>query len=262
MNLRSNLKDLFIAQEILFALAARDIKAKYKQAFAGFIWAIFQPLVLMLLFTVVFSRFARIPSEGVAYPIFSYIAILPWSFFSGGVTAACGSIVSNSSLITKIRMPKEVFPFAAILARGVDLGISGIIFVFMLLFFDISFGLKILWLIPLLFVQIIFMMGISLFLSSLAVFYRDINFGIGLLMQAWMFLSPVAYPLNIVPKNYIGLYMLNPMVTIIDGYRKAILHNVMPDLNNLGLVLATSLGLLFLSYWFFKTLEGKFADLI
>ena len=262
MNLRKNLKELTAAHEILLALTARDIRAKYKQAFVGFTWAIIQPLALMTMFTLVFSRFAKIPSEGVPYPIFSYIGIIPWGFFSGGISVACSSIVANSSLITKIRMPKEVFPFAAILARGVDLAVSCVILIAMMLLFDVSFGVRILWVIPLLMVQLVFMMGISLFLSSFTVFYRDINFGIGLLMQMWMFASPVAYPTSIVPDSYLGIYMLNPMATIIDGYRKAVLHNTVPDLSSVGWISAISITLFVLSYWFFKSQESKFADLI
>lgn len=262
MNIVTQLKTLITARELLFAVAGRDIRAKYKQAFIGIAWAVLQPLALMVMFTLVFSRFAKVPSENIPYPIFSYTALLPWGFFSGGISSACGSIIGNTSLITKIRMPKEVFPLGAILARGFDLGISLLIFMAMMMLYQITITIQILWVIPLLIIQVLLMMAIGLFLSTLAVFYRDINFGIGLFLQMWMFASPVAYPISIVPEKYLGVYMLNPMVAIMDGYRKAVLHGTVPNLENLLWVLIFALVILSISYWFFKSQEGRFADLI
>ena len=262
MNIWSALRTLIAARELLFALVRRDVLAKYKQAFMGIMWAILQPLVLMVMFTMVFSRFAKVPSEGIPYPIFTYTALLPWGFFSGGIAAACGSVVGNTSLIIKIKMPTEVFPFSAIVARSVDLAVSTVVFIGMMLIYRISPNMTMLWIIPLMLIQFLMMAGIGLFLSSLAVFYRDINFGIGMFMQMWMFASPVAYPISIVPEKYLGLYMLNPMATIMDGYRKAILHAEVPDLERLGVVFVAASVFFVFSYWFFKTQEGKFADLI
>lgn len=261
-NIFTQLRTLIAAHELLFAVAGRDIRAKYKQAFIGFAWAVLQPLALMVMFTLVFSRFAKIPSDNIPYPIFSYTALLPWGFFSGGIASAAGSIIGNTSLITKIRMPREVFPLGAILARGFDLGISLVIFIAMMLLYKVTITIHILWVLPLLIIQVLLMLAIGLLLSSLEVFYRDINFGIGLFMQVWMFASPVAYPISIVPERYLGIYMLNPMVAIMDGYRKAVLQGSVPDLVNLFWVFtATTVGLFF-CYWFFKSQEGKFADFI
>lgn len=256
------MKELIAARELLFAVAGRDVRAKYKQAFIGIAWAVLQPLALMVMFTIVFSQFARVPSEGIPYPLFSYTALLPWGFFSGGISGGCSSIVGNASLITKIRIPTEVFPLGAIMARGVDLGISSLIFLVMMLIYQVPPNLQILWVLPLMAIQLLLMMGISLFLSALAVFYRDISFGVGLLMQMWMFASPVAYPISIVPEPYLGIYMLNPMASIMDGYRKAVLHATEPDLWRLGWILLVAVVLFLLSYWFFKAQEGKFADLV
>ena len=262
MNMWRHLRELLAARELLFALVRRDVLAKYKQAFMGVMWAILQPLVLMVMFTMVFSRFARVPSEGIPYTIFAYTALLPWGFFAGGIAAACGSIVGNTSLIIKIRMPTDVFPFSAILARGVDLAISTVVFIGMMLIYHVSPNMTMLWVVPLMLTQLLLMAGIGLLLSSMAVFYRDINFGIGMFMQMWMFASPVAYPISIVPERYLGIYMLNPMVTIMDGYRKAVLHAEVPDLERLGVVFVAASILFIFSYWFFKHQEGKFADLI
>jgi lipopolysaccharide transport system permease protein len=254
--------ELVAAREILFAIVGRDVRAKYKQAFMGIVWAVLQPLAMMAMFTLVFSLFARIPSEGIPYPLFAYTALLPWGFFSGGITSASTSIVGNTSLITKIRMPTEVFPFGAIMARGVDLGISSTIFFAMMLIYQVPPNIQMFWLLPLLITQLFLMMAISLFLSALAVFYRDITFGIGLFMQMWMFASPVAYPISIVPDRYMWLYMLNPIATIMDGYRRVILHATSPDLGSLSWILLVSVIICILCYKFFKIQEGKFADLI
>jgi len=262
LNIFNQLKTLIAARELLFALARRDVLAKYKQAFIGIMWAVLQPLVLMVMFTMVFSHFAKVPSEGIPYPIFSYTALLPWGFFSGGISAACSSIVGNSTLIIKIKMPTDVFPFSAILARGVDLVISSTIFIGMMLIYHVSPNMTMLWVVPLMLTQLLLMAGIGLLLSSMAVFYRDINFGIGMFMQMWMFASPVAYPISIVPERYLGIYMLNPMVTIMDGYRKAVLHAEVPDLERLGVIFVAATVFFVFSYLFFKHQEGKFADLI
>ena len=262
MSIFVHIRELITARELLLAIAGRDIRAKYKQAFIGIAWAVIQPLALMVMFTIVFSIFAKIPSEGIPYPIFAYVALLPWGFFSGGISSACGSIIGNASLITKVRMPTEVFPLAAIMARGVDLGISATIFLVMMLIYKITPDFHMLWVIPLLLIQVLLMMGISLFLSAIAVFYRDISFGIGIVMQMWMFLSPVAYPISIVPERYLKLYMLNPMATIIDGYRKIVLHGTVPNLESLTWIFLVSVVVIVLSYSFFKAQEGKFADLV
>jgi lipopolysaccharide transport system permease protein len=262
LNICKHIKDLTGSHELLFAIAGRSVRVKYKQSFLGIAWAVVQPLAQVVVFTLVFSVFAKIPSEGIPYPIFAYTALLPWSFFSTGISSAASSIVGNASLVTKVRLPTEIFPFGAILARSVDLGISSAILLGMMLLYRVPLNVHMMLLIPLLLIQLLLMMALSLFLSAIDVFYRDINFAIGMVMQMWMFTSPVAYPISIVPDRYRGLYMLNPMASIMDGYRKVILHATGPDWGALAWVALVSAVMLILSYWFFKVQEGKFADMV
>jgi len=168
----------------------------------------------------------------------------------------------NASLITKVRLPTEVFPLATILARGMDLVIASMIFLAMMIFYQVPPTVHLLWLIPLLFIQLLLMVGICLFLAAIDVFYRDIDFAIGLVMQLWMYLSPIAYPVSIIPERYRGVYMLNPMTPIMDGYRKATLHATTPDWNRLIWVVLVAVVILILAYWFFKAREREFADIV
>ena len=262
MNVWEHLKELVSARELLLAIAARSVQVRYKQSFLGIAWAIMQPLAQMLVFTLVFSWFAKVPSEGIPYPIFAYSALLPWSFFASSISTAASSIVGNASLITKVRLPTEVFPFGAVLARGVDLAIASLIFLAMMVIYQVPPTLHLLWLFPLLLIQVLLTMAIGLFLSAIDVFYRDIDFAVGLVMQLWMYISPVAYPVSLVPEPYQGLYMLNPMVPIIDGYRRAILHATPPDWIRLAWVTVATLLFLILAYWFFKAQEREFADVV
>ena len=262
LNILKHFRQVGVSHDLLFAIAGRAVRVKYKQAFMGIGWAVAVPLAQVVMFTLVFSVFAKVPSEGIPYPIFAYAALLPWTFFSSGISSAVGSIVGNASLITKVRMPTEVFPFGEIIARGVDLGISSIIFFGLMVIYQVPLNVQVLWLVPLLAIQVLLMVSLSLFLSAIAVFYRDVSFAIPLVMQMWMFVSPVAYPISIVPERYLRLYMLNPMVSIMDGYRKAVLHATIPDVGRLGWIFLVAIVMLVLSYWFFKAQEGKFADLV
>lgn len=262
LNTWKHVYELLAARELLFAIAGRSVQARYKQSFLGIAWAVIQPLVQMLVFTLVFSLFARVPSEGIPYPIFAFSTLLPWSFFSASISTATSSIVDNASLITKVHLPTEVFPLGTIMARGVDLGIASIIFLAMMVFYRVSPTVHLLWLIPLMLIQLFLMVGICLFLAAIDVFYRDIAFAIGLVMQLWMYLSPIAYPVSIVPEQYLGLYMLNPMASIMDGYRKAILHATAPDWGTLAWVALAVAVLFILAYWFFKAQEEEFADVV
>ena len=254
--------ELVGARELLFAIASTSVRIRYKQSFLGIVWAVGQPLAQMALFTLVFSVFAKVPSEGIPYPIFAYTALLPWTFFSTGISSAASSIVGNAALITKIRLPTEVFPLGAIMARLIDFGISSAILLGMMLLYQVPPSVHMLWLIPLMVIQLLLMIAISLFLSAINVFYRDINFAVGLVMQMWMFGSPVVYPISIVPERYQRFYMLNPMASILGSYRKALLQATIPDVGRLGWILLVSIAILVVSYWFFKVQENKFADMV
>lgn len=256
-------KRLLGYRELLVSWALRDIKVRYKQTILGIGWAILQPFVLMVVFTIVFSKFARVPSEGdIPYPIFSYCALLPWTFFSNSLSFATQSIVNNSNLVRKIYFPREIFPLAAIAACLVDFGVASTIFVGMMAYYHIPVSSTIALLPLILLLQIMFTVAVALVTSAVTVFYRDIRFVVPLGVRIWMYLTPVIYPISMVPERYRTLVMLNPMAGIIDGYRKIILMGQLPDFSSLAYTAAISLVLFFASYAWFKRAEMVFADVI
>ena len=258
----NNIREIFKYNELLMSITLREIKVKYKQSILGIFWAILQPLSMMLVFTVIFSYFIKVPSDGTPYPIFSYTALLPWTFFASSLTFAIPSIVSNINLVTKIYFPREIFPIAAVLSAFVNFCVAAVIFVPMLLFYKTPLTLNMFYIIPILLLQILFILGISFFASALNVYYRDIKYVIPLATQLWMYVSPVIYPTSVVPEHLQIVYMLNPMAPIIDGYRKVLLHGIAPDLFYLGIASITTITIFLLSYRFFKKIEMSFADVI
>jgi lipopolysaccharide transport system permease protein len=240
----------------------REIKIRYKQSFFGVAWAILQPLALMVVFTIVFSILARIPTDGVPYPVFSYTAVLPWTFFSASISFAVPSLVNNMNLVTKISFPREVLPIAAVVAAFLDFLISSVVFLGLLIFYQVPLQSSLLWLPFLLAVQIVLTLGVVVPASALIVWYRDIRFVVPLGLQLWMYVSPVIYPASLVPERWRSLYMLNPMAVLIDSYRRVVLYGESPSLKHLGVSAAIALVLLLAGYVYFKRSEVLFADVI
>jgi len=256
------LKYYYSYRELLYTIAARDVKVRYKQSVLGAVWAILQPLSLMLIFTVVFSKFARIPTNGIPYPIFSYCAVLPWTFFATSLAFAIPSLVNNITLVTKIYFPREIFPIAAVGASCFDFAIASLVFVGMMIYYHVAASVALLMVPVLLAIQILLTLGLAFAASALNVFFRDIRYLVPLAVQIWMFLSPVIYPLSMVPERYRLIYSLNPMAVLLAGYRSLILAGTMPSLPLLGLAAGISVGLFVVSYAIFKKLEPRFADVI
>jgi lipopolysaccharide transport system permease protein len=254
--------NLWRQRDLILSFAMRDIKSRYKQTALGAAWAILQPLSMMLVFTVVFSSFARIPSDGVPYPVFAYSGLVFWTFFANVLTGGTIAMVANSPLIRKIYFPRETLLIAVIMAGAIDLGIAAMLFGLLLAYYKIAVTLAALWIIPLLLLQMIFSLGMVSLLSAIHVNFRDIGHGLPLLAQLWMFATPVVYPLSVVPKWILPIYMLNPMTPIMDGYRRALLHGQAPDFG----ALAVAAVLIFLytgvALTAFKRAEGTFADVI
>lgn len=256
------LRELPKYRELLKSITIREIKVRYKQSLLGMAWAVLQPLSMMAIFTIIFSRFAKIPSDGIPYPIFSYSALLPWSFFSASLSFAIPSVVNNADLIKKIYFPREIFPCASILAAGVDFCIATTIFVIMLIFYKISITWNILYVIPLMLIQIVFALSLSLFVAAVNVRYRDVKYALPLILQIWMYATPIIYPVSIVPERLRTVYMLNPMASLIDGYRRAFLLGLSPDFHYIGLTFVVTMAVFFASYRYFKKEEMTFADII
>lgn len=263
----SLVRNLIEHRELLYNLTMRDIKSRYAQSFLGIAWAIIQPLSLVLIFTAV-AIFVSIPSDGLPRPIFYYAALLPWTFFSASLNTAVPSVVVNANLVRKIYFPREIFPMAAILASLFDLCISAVILAGFYAWFKVPVTVYILLFPVLLAVQMVLMLAISLLGAGLNVYFRDIRTALPLVLQLWMYASPIIYPLSSVMENekvpavFKQLYMLNPMAGLIEGFRNVMLKGQPPDYQTVGIALVGSLALLWICYRIFKRLEKRFADVI
>jgi len=240
----------------------RTIKVKYKQSFLGAAWAVLQPLALMVVFSVVFSIFVRVPTGDIPYPVFSYCALLPWTFFNTSISFGTTSLTSNMNLVTKIYFPREVLPIAVVIASLLDYAIGFVVFIGMLLFYRIPITPYLL-LVPLLIViQIALTLGIVFLTSSINVFFRDIQFVIPLLIMVLMYATPIVYPVSLVPKSILWLYMLNPLAVLIEAYRAVTVSGVLPNGIYIAEAALLSLALMLAGFVFFKKVEWQFADLI
>lgn len=257
-----NIKTLFKYRELLLNITLRQIKVRYKQSVLGILWAIIRPFSTMIIFTLIFSKFAKIPSDGIPYPIFSYIALLPWVFFSSSLSNALSSLVNNSNLLSKIYFPREIFPISSLLVAFIDFIIATLVFIIMMFWFKVDVSLNILFTIPILFIQTLFTLGIALFVSALNVYYRDVEHVFPLVIQLWMFLCPIIYPVSLVPDRLRTIYMLNPMSPIIDGYRRVLIQGRPPDFYYLAIAMLVSIIIFLLSFQYFKKIEMTFVDVI
>jgi lipopolysaccharide transport system permease protein len=256
------IRELLSHRDLLVTWTIRNVKVRYKQSFLGAAWAILQPLSATIIFTIIFSLFVRVPTDGIPYPIFYYSALLPWTFFAAAVSNGVSSLLSNMNLVTKIYFPREILPLAAILSSLVDFVIASLIFVGMMILYQVPVSLSFVFIPLILLVQLTLTLGIVLVTSAMSVFYRDIRFVVPLGLQLWMYLTPIIYPLSTVPERFRSLYMLNPMAGVVDSYRRVILRGEWPQMTFLLLAAAVSIVLLVGAYRYFKRAEKVFADLI
>lgn len=254
-------RNLISYRQLLFSLVRWQIAARYRQSLLGPLWAILQPVILMGLFTAI-SSFVKIPSDGIPYPIFSYAALLPWTFFSNCVVFSTPTMVANAAILRKIYFPREVFPAAAILTTLFDFGMASIVFIALMIIYHINPTITIILVPLLLFIQMILALSIGLIASALGVFRRDIIVAMPFVMQFWMYASPVIYPLSSVPERYKTLYMANPMVGIIESFRSVIILGKWPQWQTIVFPALFSILVLNLTYFIFKKLEKHFADII
>jgi len=260
--IRRYLTELAQHYHLILSFARRDIRVRYKQTAFGVGWAILQPLSLMLMFTLVFATLARVPSDGIPYPIFAYGALIFWTFFATSISHGTKAMVANAELVRKIYFPRETLLLAVMLSALFDLLIASTIFVGMMLYYQVVITWTILWVLPLLVLQVLFVLGVICVTSALEVHLRDIGHALPLLLQLWMFASPVAYPLSLVPPGLQPVYLLNPMAFLIDSYRRVILHGTPPNPVQLGLAIVVALVLVSVAYLGFKHAERTFADVI
>jgi lipopolysaccharide transport system permease protein len=246
----------------LYFLTWRDIKVRYKQTVLGAIWAILQPFFTMVVFSLFFGRLAGVPSDGIPYPIFSFAALVPWQFFANGLSNTSNSLVTSANLIKKVYFPRLVVPIAAVLAGVVDFVLAFVVLLGMMLFYGIMPTGRILWLPTLLLLALTTSLGVGLWLTAMNVQFRDVRYAVPFIVNAWMFLTPIAYPSSLLPEPWQTLYGINPMAGVVEGFRWALLDT---DTAPGSIVLVSafvSLGLLISGAFYFRRMERTFADVV
>jgi lipopolysaccharide transport system permease protein len=254
-------RELWQYRELGGFLALRDLKVRYKQAAFGAAWAVLQPLVGVVVFTLVFRRLAKVPSDGIPYPVFAFLGLAVWAYVSSGVTKASQSLVSNSPLVTKVYFPRVLAPVASVLPGLLDLGLSLVVLGALMLVYHVSPTWALLTLPLWLVAMVAVTLSVGLWLAALNVQYRDVNHAVTLLVQLWLFVSPVAYPSSLVPVAWRPLYALNPVAGLLDGFRWALLGAPPPGAG-LILSLGVTVALLISGVLHFQRVERRFADVI
>jgi len=255
-------RELWQYRELLYFLVWRDIKVRYKQTALGVLWAIIQPLLTMIVFSVFFGKFGKLSSDGIPYPIFSFAALVPWTLFSNGLTQATNSLVASSNLIKKVYFPRLIIPIATVLAGVVDFVLAFAVLLVLMVIYGITPTINTLWLPVFLLLTIIASLAVSLWLSALNVEYRDIKYVIPFLTQIWLFATPIAYSSNLLDEPWRTIYGLNPMVGVVEGFRWALLGtNTQPGMMAI-MSSAAALLLLFTGAYYFRRMEKTFADTI
>ena len=256
------LKALWDYRELLYFLAWRDLKARYAQTVMGLAWAVVQPLFMMVVFTIIFDKIARFPSDGIPYPLFAYAALVPWTFFAKSLDRSGFSVVAESNLITKIYFPRLIIPLSATLGGLLDFAIAFLLLVAMMVWFGVLPTWKLVMVPLYLLLTVMASLAVSLWFSALFVKYRDIAAVIPLLTQVWMFASPIVYPVSMIPQEWQRLYSINPMVGVIGGFRWALLGAPAPDPAVLALNVLTIAVFLILGMAYFNRMANTFADVI
>lgn len=257
-----DLRELWRFRELLYFLTKRDIKVRYKQTVLGGLWAIIQPFLTMVVFTLFFGRLAKVPSDGIPYPIFVYAGLLAWTYFANALGNAGNSLVGSANLITKVYFPRLIIPLSAALAGLVDFFIAMVVLIAMMLYYGFAPGWGLLLFPVLVLLTFLCAVGVGMWLSALNVEYRDVRYVIPFLIQLWMFVSPVIYPVSMVPERYRWLLAVNPMGGVIDAYRAAILGHQPIDWFLLGISGAIIAFVFVSGLFYFRSVERTFADVV
>ena len=256
------LRDLWAYRELLYFLIWRDVKVRYKQTLLGAVWAILQPLLTMLIFTLLFGKLAGIKSEGLPYPIFAYGGLLIWIFFANSVTNSGNSLVGSANLITKIYFPRMIVPAGAVAAGLVDLALAFIIQFGLMIYYGVHVSWAMFMVLPLVLLTTLLALGVGMWLSALNVKYRDVRYAIPFLIQLWMFTSPIIYPVSMLPAKWQWLMMLNPLTGIIQNFRIALFGNQPFDWKSLSVSIFITAFVLVYSSYSFRRMEKHFADIV
>jgi lipopolysaccharide transport system permease protein len=259
---RLDLRNVWVYRELLYFLVWRDVKVRYKQTTLGATWALLQPVMTMVVFSIFFGRLAKVPSDGVPYPLFAFTALLPWQLFAYALSESGNSLVSSQSLITKVYFPRLVIPIAAVLGGLVDFAIAFVVLLGMMWYYGIVPGVAVLLLPFFVLLAVFTALAAGLWLSALNVTYRDVRYTIPFLTQFWMFATPVAYPSSLVPEQWRALYGLNPMAGVVEGFRWALLGNAHAPGGLLIVSLSAVIALLAGGLVYFRRMETTFADVV
>ncbi len=257
-----SIKELWRYRELLYFFAWRDIKVRYRQAALGVAWAVIQPLFTMLIFTLFFGRLARMPSDGIPYPIFAYCALVPWTYFSGVLGLAGNSLVGNSSLITKVYFPRVLLPAAAAMAGLLDFVMSALVLVAMMIYYHVQPGWALLWSPLVIVLMVLLTTGASMFVAALNVRYRDVKYVLPFLIQIWLFITPIIYPMSIIPAKYRPILALNPCWGMVDGLRACLFPKHTMDFTLMGVSAGVVLVVFAVGAYYFYRAERSFADVI
>jgi lipopolysaccharide transport system permease protein len=260
--LRLNLRDIWEYRELLYFLVWRNIKVRYKQTALGAAWAVLQPVLTMLIFTLLFGRLAKVPSDGIPYPVFALTALLPWQLFAFALTESSNSLVGSQNLITKVYFPRLIVPLSSILAGLVDFAISFLALLVMMIYYHVTPGKTVVWLPAFLLLALTTALSVGLWLSALNVKYRDVRYTIPFMTQFWMLATPVAYSSSLIPEPWRKWYGLNPMAGVVEGFRWALLGKSGGVGPLLWVSLAAVLLLLTGGLFYFRRTEATFADIV
>jgi lipopolysaccharide transport system permease protein len=260
-SISQTLNDLWSHRELLYFLVWKDIKVKYKQTALGVAWVILQPLVGMVLFTLLFGRVAKLPSEGLPYPLFYYTSLLSWTYFSTALIMASNSVLSSTSLITKVYFPRILLPAAAVIGSLLDLAIASVILFGLLIFYQVPLATELVLLPFVLTLLVVFTLGVGQFLAALNVNYRDIKHALPFIVQLGLFVSPVVYPISLVPEQYRWIISINPMAGIIETTRALIAGRALPW-ESLGIAVVVTILVFIFGLYYFQNTARRFADVI
>ncbi len=256
-----NLGDLWEYRELLYFLTWRDIKVRYKQTALGALWAVVQPFMTMVAFSIFFGNLGKIPSDGLPYPVFTFAGLLPWSLFTYALGQASGSLVSSSNLITKVYFPRLVIPISSVLSGVLDFAVAFAVFLCLLAYFHITPSIAVVLLPLFVLLTLTTALGVGMWLSALNVEYRDVRYAIPFVTQFWLFATPIAYPSSLLDEPWRTIYGLNPMVGVVEGFRWTLLHTE-PPAATLAISSLISIALLVSGTLYFRRMERTFADLV
>jgi lipopolysaccharide transport system permease protein len=249
-------------RDLLYTLTIHRIRVRYKQSVLGYFWAVLHPVLLLLLYTVIFARLAKVPTNGIPYAVFAYSALLPWAFFSNGLSAATIGLPAHSHLLSRVYFPREILPLSYVLAALMDFAIASVLLMALMFHYGFRLRLAVLWTIPAMLILSLFLTGVALFASALQTRFRDVGVAMPLLLQVWMFATPIVYSRASVPESFLRWYDLNPLVAITETFRAALVGGSFPDPARIVECVSISLVVTALSYAYFKHVEATLVDMI